>query len=33
MEDTLNALKFGYPTTESRALKKDEGPMFHYVVK
>jgi glycosyltransferase involved in cell wall biosynthesis len=32
-EDTLNALKFGYPSIESRALKKDEGPVFHYVVK
>ncbi|NBW15599.1 MAG: glycosyltransferase family 1 protein [Caulobacteraceae bacterium] len=32
-EDVLNALKFGYPSIESRALKKDEGQMFHYVVR
>jgi len=32
-EDVLNSLKFGYPTKESRLLKKDEGPMFHYVVR
>lgn len=32
-EDTLNALKFGYSSLESRSFKKDEGPIFHYVVK
>ena len=32
-QDTLNALKFGYPSQQSRSLKKDEGPMFHYIVK
>lgn len=31
-EDTLNALRFGYPTVESRGIPKDQGPMFHYVV-
>lgn len=32
-EDTLNALKVGYPDVNSRALKKEEGSFFHYVVK